>query len=135
MSVFRPARRARSPDGREWEIYVFRLKLRERGPQRDAWLESEDDPRLQALGGIVWLLRSVVRLLARLLVDLPLGAARSLRTDEWTVEAVSWSPYRRSYTWSTSGEFRGHVVAQVEGGLSRGDVPRPRNAIYLGADL
>jgi len=132
VSVFRPTRRATSPDGREWEIYAFRLRLPERGPQPDAPLEHRDDAA-QVLGGVLWLLGGGLRLLRRLLLDLPPAAVRALRSDELTVEAISWAPYRQSYAWSTTREYRGQVLAQVEGGLARGDVPRPRNAIYLGA--
>ena len=132
MSVFRPARRVTSPDGREWEIYAFRLTLPERRPQRDAPFE-EREGAAQAVGGILWLLGGAFRLLRRLLVDLPPAAVRALRSNEWTVEAISWAPYRRSYSWTTTREFRGQVLAQVEGGIARGDVPRPRNATYLGA--
>jgi hypothetical protein len=60
---------------------------------------------------------------------------RARGLDEWTIEAVTWQPRprRESYRWTTTGEFRGHVLAQVEGQLARGEVPTPRNATYLGA--
>jgi hypothetical protein len=61
------------------------------------------------------------------------AAPRSLGSDEWTIEAITWVPSRRSYTWTTTREFRDHVLAQVEGQLARGDVPRPRHATYHGA--
>jgi len=131
--MFRPAVRAKAPDGREWEIYTFRLRLPDRRPPRDSRLEYSANAGAEAVGGVLWLLGVGVSLLRRLLVDLPPAAVRALRSDEWTVEAISWAPYRRSYTWTTTREYRGQVLAQVEGGLVRGDTPRPRNAVYLGA--
>lgn len=108
MSVFRPAARVTGPDRRDWEIYAFRFRL---PPRR----------------------RRGVRGAASFLARLPSAAVRALRTDEWTVEAVTWQPHRTSYAWRTTGEFRGHVLAQVEGQLARGEVPAPRHATYLGA--
>ncbi|MHB8471167.1 MAG: hypothetical protein ACYDCH_15660 [Gaiellaceae bacterium] len=104
MSVFRPSARATGPDAREWEIYAYRLKRAAPSGKR----------RL------------------RRLAELVAEAARALRADEWTIEAVSWLPRQERYRWTTTGEHRGQVLAQVEGGLTRGDVPRPRNARYLG---
>lgn len=137
MSVFRPAVRVRGPDGREWEVYAFRVQL---GPRRRS--ESELDPDLPEPGaqlaaglldGALWLLGGALRLLALLFRELPVAGLRALRSDEWTIEAVTWAPRRTSYTWRTTGEFRGHVLAQVEGQLARGELPKPRHATYLGA--
>jgi hypothetical protein len=59
---------------------------------------------------------------------------RALRSDSWTIEAISWAPFRASYTWRTTLEHRGQVLAQVEGGLARGETPRPRNAQFVRSD-
>ncbi len=109
MSVFRPAVRVAGPDGREWEVYAYRLTLPERSGRRG------------------------LRLVRRLLVDLPRAALAARRSQAWTIEAITWQPHRTSYTWTTTGEFRGHVLAQVEAGIARGEVPRPRHATFLGA--
>ena len=82
----------------------------------------------EPLDGILYLLAFIPRLLIRLCVDLPVAAVRAARSDEWTIEAVSWAPYPTGHKWSTTREFRGQVLAQVEGGLARGETPRPRNA-------
>jgi len=50
------------------------------------------------------------------------------RSREWTIEAVSWAPYPIRLRWSTLGEFRGQVLATVEGEIARGRTPHPRNA-------
>ena len=114
MSVFRPSARVRSPDGRDWELYVYRFEL------RDDAADSGEPVRL------------VVRLVARL-VRASSALARALRTDDWTVEAITFMPQRQSYVWRTSKEHRGQVLAQVEGSLARGDVPQHlRHAVYDG---
>jgi hypothetical protein len=105
VSVFRPAARTNDPDGREWEIYAYRIKL----PRRTR--------------------------LRRWIPELVAAAVAARKSDEWTIEAITWSPHRTSYTWKTTREYRGQVLAQVEGGIARGGVPRPRNAAYVGADL
>jgi hypothetical protein len=64
--------------------------------------------------------------------EAPAAALRSLSSDEWTIEAITWVPSRTSYMWTTTREYRDHVLAQVEGQLARGDVPRPRHAVYHG---
>jgi hypothetical protein len=114
VSVFRPSARIRSPDGREWEVYVHRFPARERSRGKVA--HPDDDVPLR------------VRLVA--------GAAarvRALRRDEWTVEAITFMPQRQSYVWRTSKQHRGQVLAQVEGSLARGEVPqRLRHAVYDG---
>lgn len=106
MSVFRPAARVTGPDGRGWEVYAFRLRL---------------PPRRHGLAGI----------LTRPL-DLAVAGLRALRSDAWTIEALTLEP-RTTYRWTTTGEYRDHVVAQIEGRLARGEVPAPRHATYLGA--
>ena len=115
MSVFGPSARTTDPAGREWEIYAYRLQLPRRGP-------PDPTPR------IAYLLAWIPRLLLRFLVDLPAAGVRALRSDRWTIEAISWAPFRASYVWTTTREHRGQVLAPVEGGLARGETPRPRNA-------
>lgn len=105
MSVFRPARRLDDPDGRLWEIYAYKVR-----PPRPA-------PAARRLGRWLAWLRAV---------------ARSLRSDVWTIEAVCYVP-RERYTWRTTREYRDHVLARVEGGLTRGDVPtRMTYAVFVG---
>ena len=103
MSGFRPSARAVGPDGRDWEIYAYKVKRTPRAGRR----------RLRHLR------------------DDAHAALRALRADDWTVEAQSWGP-PQSYRWTTTGEYLGQVLAQVEAGLNAGDVPRPRNAVYAG---
>jgi hypothetical protein len=136
VSVFRPSARVESPDGRAWEIYAYRVQLRD----RDEWDTGVDvdgpiqvQAALMVYDGILWLLLLIPRAIARL-GDLAVAAARSLRSDEWTVEAIVILPQRESYAWTTTSEYKGQVLAQVEGQLARGDIPpRLTNATYLGA--
>jgi hypothetical protein len=120
------------PNGRGWEIYAFRIALPERSAG-DSPLEYHGVV-MQTVGGIHWLIRGAGVLLVRMLVDLPIAAMRATRSDEWTIEAVSWAPSRHRYTWKTTREYRGQVLAQVEGGIARGEIPRPRNAHLLRVD-
>jgi hypothetical protein len=134
VSVFRPSARVTDPHGRAWEIYAFRMKLPRRGALDPLVSDDVMDPRGVVLALPFLLVSGLVRGLVRLLVDIPLAGIRALRSDEWTIEAVSWAPFRTSYTWRTSGEHRGQVLAQVEGGIARGEVPRPRNAQFVRSD-
>jgi hypothetical protein len=136
--MFRPSARVTDPHGREWEIYASKLALPRRGPP-DPTPAGLDLPqsRVELLAapvdGIVYLLSFIPRLLLLVLVDLPVALVRALRSDTWTIEAISWAPFRASYTWTTAREYRGQVLAQVEGGLARGETPRPRNARFVRA--
>lgn len=61
------------------------------------------------------------------------AAVRTLAGDEWTIDAVTFEGHRRILRWTTTGEHRGQVLAQVEGSLARGDVPlQLRHADYRG---
>jgi hypothetical protein len=53
------------------------------------------------------------------------------READWTIEAASYAPYPLRHRWKATSEFKGHVLARVEGQLARGETPMPRNAIQL----
>jgi hypothetical protein len=137
VSVFRPTVRLTAPDGREWELYAYKLEV----GGRAEWDTDVADADVQAgpaaaelaiLNALVWLVTLVPRLLARLL-DACVAAVRAARSDDWTIEAITFMPQKQSYVWKTTGEFRGQVLAQVEGSLARGNVPQQlRNATYVG---
>lgn len=57
------------------------------------------DPRAGVVAFPFLVGSALFRGLVRLFVDIPVAGIRALRTDEWTIEAISWAPYRRSYTW------------------------------------
>jgi hypothetical protein len=128
VSVFRPYARVTDPHGRAWEIYAFRIALPDRGSLDPLMSDDPTDPRAVALTFPFLICSALFRGLLRVFVDIPVAGVRSLFTDEWTIEANSWAPFRASYTWTTSREYRGQVLAQVEGGIARGETPRPRNA-------
>jgi hypothetical protein len=135
MTVFRPAAKVTAPDGREWEIYAFKIKVRE----RDEMWDVEDPLTRTPAESVFWLFEAVVWFLLLIphalmrLYDIASGAARSVRSDEWTVEAVSWVPSETRFAWTTTTEFKGQVLAQVEGHLARGDLPlHLTNAVYRG---
>ncbi len=136
MSSFRPTARVIAPDGTEWELYAYRLQLPPQRLRDPDDLVGSFDYRVEAvagvLDGIAYLAGAFLRLLALLLWQLPRAAIRALGSDEWTIEAVSWASHRTSLTWRTTSEYRGHVLAQVEGQLARGETPKPRHADFLG---
>lgn len=101
MSIFRPSARVTSPDGREWEMYAYKLRLPEGRSGR---------------GGVPRTLRR--------LYDAAAAGVRAARSDEWTVEAVTYLPHETAYRWTTTREHKGQVLAQVEGHLARGDIPQ-----------
>jgi len=43
VSIFRPRRRVTDPNGREWELYAYRFRLRDRGSTYNPGL-APDDP-------------------------------------------------------------------------------------------
>lgn len=94
MSVFRPVVRTTGPDGREWEIYAFRIEW----PKRR---------RIRRLPATLW---------------------RALRSDTWTVEAVTYAAHHERHRWRTASEYRGQTLAQIEGSIVRGEFPVPRHA-------
>jgi hypothetical protein len=123
------------PDGREWEIYAYKIQLDERGPLPGVW--ADDYPQL-AVADVIsagsTIFHGLFRALRHTFVDIPLAAVRASRSDEWTIDAVSWMPRKTVYRWTTTREFRGQVLAQVEGHLTRGDVPQHlTNAVFLGS--
>ena len=119
------------PNGRAWEIYAFRIKLPERGPLDPLVFDDYVDPRSLVLAVPFLVVAGLARGFVRLFVDIPVAAVRALRGDEWTIEAVSWAPFKATCTWTTTREHRGQVLAQIEGGLARGESPRPRNARFV----
>ena len=137
MTVFRPSVRLRSPDGREWEIYEYKLDVGGRAEWDTDVVDADVSAypaaaELAIVNAIGWVVMLIPRLLARL-VDVGVAAVRAARSDEWTIEAITFMPNRQSYVWRTTSEHRGQVLAQVEGSLARGDVPqRLRNATYVG---
>jgi hypothetical protein len=61
----------------------------------------------------------------------PAALVRALRSDVWTIEAVTWGGHRENHRWKTDGEHRRQVLAQVEGSIARGMHPNPRHASYV----
>jgi hypothetical protein len=128
VSIFRPSARVTGPDGREWEIYAYKLKLRDRGePESIDDLRTGRDWNVDGLVVLVDIVLFLVQLIPRTLLrlfDAAAAGVRSTRTDEWTVDAVTYLPHETVYSWTTTREHKGQVLAQVEGHLARGDVPQ-----------
>lgn len=137
MSIFRASARVTSPDGREWEIYAYKIRVRERG--YDDPLGEPSTAGTSALDrvflGLVLEAVSLVPRGLRRLADVVARAIRSVRSDEWTIDAVTYLPHQTVYTWTTTREHKGQVLAQVEGTIARGDIPvHLAHAVYRGED-
>jgi len=103
VSVFRPVLRVTAPNGAAWEIYAYKLRY---VPGEGRWLRKV----VQGVGAML----------------------RSLGADEWTIQAVCFVP-RETYTWRTTGEHKGQVLARVEAVIASGDSrTRIRNATFVG---
>jgi hypothetical protein len=137
VSVFRAAAKVQSPDGRAWEIYAYKIKVRDPDlpdPLGEPPFSGRYGAGWSIVDGILYLVLLVPRGLVRLL-DVAFAAARSARSDDWTIDAVTYAPRETVYRWTTTGEFKGQVVAQVQGHLQRGDIPAHlTNAVYRGED-
>jgi len=66
----------------------------------------------------------------RPLRKLPSALLRALRANTWTIEAVTYGAHHERHRWRTTAQYRGQVLAQVEGSIARGDFPVPRHAAY-----
>jgi len=138
MSVFRPISRAVGPDGREWEIYAYRLRVRKREATYDPGLADGEPlgaafPYMDLLDAILWFFGLIARLVVRVLWDVPRAGLAALGSDNWTVEAVTWYPQPRSHRWSTQRIHRREVVAEVAHQIAGGQLPpSPRHARYIG---
>jgi hypothetical protein len=137
VTVFRPSVKVTGPEGREWEVYAYKINVGPRG-----YFESDLDDvpvgsatvaaELWFVGALVWIVMLVPRLVLRV-GDVAVAAVRAAASDRWTIEAVTWLPHPERYAWSTTSEYKGQVLAQVEGHLARGDIPQHlTNATYLG---
>ena len=135
MSLFRAAVKVTTPAGRDWEIYAYKARLGERGDPQPLVPEPASlqlGPEWQLLDGIFYLLWLIPRSLWRL-AEYAAALVRSVFSDAWTIEAVSYMPQETAYSWTTTSEYKGQVLAQVEGHLARGDLPQQlSNAVYRG---
>ena len=146
MSGFRPNRRVTDPGGHEWELYAYKMRVRDRGATFNPGL-APDEPvgvspatltfgeaewSLGVLDALLWGLGLIPRLLVRVLWDIPRAALRVPGSDRWTIEAVNWYPHRTSQTWTTTGEWRDETLAHVADSIQRGVPPRPTNALAGG---
>jgi hypothetical protein len=129
--------RLTGPDGRDWEIYAYKLSIGDRAEWDTDLVDTTaiHEPagaELALVNAVIWIVTLVPRLLVRLF-DAGVVSVRTLRSDAWTIEAITFMPQRQSYVWRTTSEHRGQVLAQIEGNLARGYVPQQlRNATYVG---
>jgi hypothetical protein len=96
-------------------VSVFRPAARTTGPDGRTW-------EIYAFR-FEWPARRKIR-------RLPAAVLHALRSNVWTVEAVTYAAHHERHRWRTTSEYRGQVLAQVEGSIARGDFPVPRHAAY-----
>lgn len=138
MSIFRPAARVTGPNGQAWEIYAYKLKVRGRDDPEglDVQSGSFGYSRFGSVVGLVDVVLFLLQLVPRALVhlyDAAVAGLRASRSDEWTIDAVTYLPHETVYSWTTTTEHKGQVLAQVEGHLARGDLPQHlTHATYRG---
>lgn len=136
VSLFRPARRVEAPDGRSWELYVYRVRL-PRWQSDDYSVPTEAD----STGGIVtfvvelplFVVTQVLVPLGRMLVRLPSAVARGLRSDVVTIEAVTFWPSREELAWTAQRRDAARVLEEIAAELAQGRIARPARAVFRGA--
>jgi len=120
---FRPLYRARSPDGREWELYVVRTigpPTPHYAPSRSLAFGPLDSypPFLNPLAFLPALFAVGEALVRSVLLRFARGAGGTRY-----VEAVCWWPSEIRLTWETSGARVDGVVAALRQKLAQGVPP------------
>jgi len=142
VSAFRPAKTVTGPDGRVWEVYVFRF-------QTPGWKPSHYGSAADDFGGAFYLARLMILFLVvevplfilhyvvwpliRLIVLLPWAVARGLRSKEVRIEAVTFYPWPESHLWVTRKDRLEEVLMQVVRDLRVGEVAEPLAAEFRGS--
>ena len=95
VSVFSPAARVTDPEGREWEIYAYRIQLPPRGesdPGSSGEIETGRGFVPNPLDGIFWLLSRFLLMLQRLFWDLPRAVLAARQAFPQPAPAASSQP-------------------------------------------
>ena len=122
-------RRVTSPDGREWEVRVIRVRF-------PKWRPSDFDPWEEACGfsqGVLLPLPLavvywIVIPLVALLVALPFTLVRSLFSKRRWIEAETRWPAPILVRWRTTAAHVETAVAEIADALSRGYDVKVRDA-------
>jgi hypothetical protein len=92
-------RRVKSPDGREWTVYVARVRLPAWHHSRyDPWVENDGIVGYVVLGPLFWFVLPLVWLL----VQLPIAVLRPVFSTTRWIEAVSPWPSEMKIIWRTT---------------------------------
>jgi hypothetical protein len=121
--------RARSPDGREWEIRSHRFRM-------PPWREQDVDEWDGSLaGGVVYAVEtafgSVIVPLVAGLVELPLTVARAPFTRTRWIEAVCREPAEIRIVWKSSRAQVAQAKAEIAGQLEQGYKLDPAGAEFV----
>jgi hypothetical protein len=133
MGLFRPARRVRSPDGTEWELYVSKTAL---PPWREGGVTDYDpDFRVSFVVGIfdaIW--GGLVVPLLRFLALFPVAVVRGHRSRAVRIEAVTWFPAQEVRLWTTTDAQARGVLDEIAAGLAEGKFVEPLGSVYAGRE-
>jgi hypothetical protein len=122
--------RATSPDGREWEVRRYRLRL-PRWRELSDPAEEIDDP-VNAIFSFALTLLLLLASVALLVVELPIALFRAAFTRKRWIEAVCRWPSEVRITWETSRDHERDVEAAVARQLELGyEHLRPANAVRV----
>src|SRR5262245_29335491 len=114
--------RARSADGREWEVHIQRFQWRPPGPKHDDPVSDEGLAFLDELVGALWFV-----------VALPAAVVRSGRCRTRRVEAICWWPNEVRMVWETDAAHVEAVAAEFARQLEQGyEHLSPANASFVG---
>ncbi|HEY4347292.1 MAG TPA: hypothetical protein VGM80_06850 [Gaiellaceae bacterium] len=142
---FRPVRKVKDPDGREWELYVTKTVLPE-------WKEgSSDGDAFDALGpaaaplwilviplmllGVIW--SAILSPLLRFVCLYPFALIKGRRSRAARVEAVCFSSAYGIETrrWTTTADQADSVLATIAIAIEEGRPPQLVGAVYQGFEL
>ena len=122
--------RARSPDGRVWEVLSYRFRT---PPWRDQDLGDEWDGSLG--GGVIYAVEtvfgSVIAPLAIGLVELPVTVARAPFTRTRWIEAVCREPAEIRIVWKSSRAHVEQAKAEIASQLEHGYKLDPAGAEFV----
>jgi hypothetical protein len=114
------SRRAQSPDGREWEVSISRVRL-------PTWHHSKYEPEEQhlllvmafeylVLAPLFWFVLPLIRAI----VLLPVAAVRSVFSSTRWIEAVCRNPAEIKILWKTQKATATSVADEITSRLTRG---------------
>jgi len=120
--------RVAAPDGCEWKVRAFRIRL---PPWRqiDLWGDSDEFDLFSVALALIALPFTLILIpLAIAVVEFPIAVGRAVFSCTVWVEAASQWPREERLLWRTNRADAPGVRASVAGQLAAGEAPRPTRA-------